>query len=175
MIAAIDWSAVTIVGLLAPTLRYGTPIAFTALGESISQRAGVINIGIEGVMLSGCCIGAVTSLATGNVVLGILGAMVGCMLVMALVAGLVLTLKADQIVVGVGVNLAALGATTIVAKRVGSDLTNVHPLRPWKIPGLRNLPTWGRSSSAANQPSTCSSQSSPLGPSSSIGWRGGCG
>jgi general nucleoside transport system permease protein len=141
--AGIDWSSVTIAGLLAPTIRYGTPIAYAALGETFSQRAGVINIGIEGVMLSGSCIGAVISLATGNVVLGFLAAIVGAMIVMTLIALLVLFLKADQIVVGVGLNLGALGITTIVAKRIGSDLTNVPALRPWKISGLKNLPWIG--------------------------------
>ena len=139
----IDWSLVSAVGLLAPTIRYGTPIAYAALGETFSQRAGVINIGIEGVMLSGSCIGAVVALATGNVALGFLAAIVGAMVVMTLIAGLVLLLKADQIVVGVGVNLASLGITTIVAKRIGSDLTNVEALRPWKIAGLKNLPFIG--------------------------------
>ena len=141
--ASIDWESVTLVGLLAPTIRYGTPIAFASLGESFSQRAGVINIGIEGVMLSGACTGAVVSLASGNVLLGFFAAMFASVAVMAAIAGLVLALRANQIVVGVGVNLAALGVTTIVAKRIGSDLTNVAALRPIRIPGLKDLPWVG--------------------------------
>lgn len=143
IVSGINWESVTLVGLLAPTIRYGTPIAFASLGESFSQRAGVINIGIEGVMLSGACMGAVASLGTGNVLVGFVAAMVAAMVVMALIAVLVLVLRANQIVVGVGVNLAVLGITTIVAKRIGSDLTNVNALRPLRIPGLKDWPWIG--------------------------------
>ncbi len=144
IIASIDWSVVSPVLLLASVLRIGTPIAFVALGETFSQRSGVINIGIEGVMLSGACVAAVVSLATENPWLGFLGAAVACMVIMSIIAGLVLVLKANQIVTGVGVNLVAVGITTIVAKRIGSDLGNVNALRPWRIPGLKDLPWIGR-------------------------------
>jgi general nucleoside transport system permease protein len=141
--SGIDWGSVTVVGLVAPTIRYGTPIAYASLGETFSQRSGVINIGTEGVMLSGACIGATTALVTQSALIGFVGAIAGAMVVMALISLLVLVLRANQIVVGVGVNLAALGITTIVAKRIGSDLTDVPALRPIRIAGLKNIPYIG--------------------------------
>ena len=143
MIGAIDWAAISPVALLAATLRYGTPIAYVALGESVSQRSGVINIGIEGVMLSSCCMAASVSLITGSVWLGFLGGIVGGMLVMALIALLVLVFQSDQIVTGVGVNLVALGLTTIAVK-AKPTLNDAPSLRVWRIGGLKDLPVVGK-------------------------------
>jgi general nucleoside transport system permease protein len=143
VLGAIDWGSISPVLLLASMLRFAAPLTFVALGETFSQRAGVINIGIEGVMLAGCCIAAAVSYNTGSVLAGFLGAIVGGMVVMALVAFLVLTLQARQIVIGVGVNLAALGLTTIAVKNVPS-LNSVEGLRRWDLPGLADLPVLGK-------------------------------
>ena len=143
IIAGIDWGSISPMLIVASMLRLGTPIVYVALGEAFSQRSGVINIGIEGVMLTGCCVGAAVSFLTGNVLFGFLGAIAGSMALMSLIALLVLRYRADQIVVGVGVNLAALGVTTIVAKQKPA-LNNVAALRVWRVPGLKDLPFVGR-------------------------------
>jgi general nucleoside transport system permease protein len=143
VLTTIQWASISPILIVASMLRLGTPIVYTALGETFSQRAGVINIGIEGVMLSGCCVAAAASHLTGSVVAGFVGAIVGGIVVMAITALLVLRYQADQIVVGVGVNLAALGVTTIAAKQK-PQLNNVEALRVWRIPVLRDLPLVGR-------------------------------
>jgi len=57
-------------GLIAATLRMATPILFAMLGELISERAGVLNLGIEGTMVMGAMVGFLTTLTTGSLVLG---------------------------------------------------------------------------------------------------------
>ena len=63
------------VGLLAATLRFATPLAFAAMGGIFCERSGVINIGLEGMMLAGAFFGVVVAAETGQWELGILGAM----------------------------------------------------------------------------------------------------
>ncbi len=100
------WSA-----LLAAALRYATPLTFAALGGVTSERSGVVNIGLEGMMLTGAFFGAwgadVTSTWVGGILVGLLaGAVMGL-----LHAVFAVTLRADQIVSGTAINFLALGIT----------------------------------------------------------------
>ncbi len=103
---------------LGSILRYATPIALPALGESLGEKAGVINVGLEGLMLGSAFAAAMTTLKTGNPWLGLLaGALVGILI--ALLLGLfAITLGQDQIVVGTGINLLSLGVCGSVYERV---------------------------------------------------------
>lgn len=96
---------------LAATLRNGTPLLLAAMGELILERGGVLNIGIEGVMLFGAFFGFLAAWATGSPLIGAAAAMLAGALLAAVLAGMVLRLKADQIVVGMALNLVALGVT----------------------------------------------------------------
>jgi len=103
---------------LGSILRYATPIALPALGESIGEKAGVINVGLEGLMLGSAFAATMTTLQTGNPWLGLAaGAVVG--IGIALLLGLfAITLGQDQIVVGTGINLLSLGVCGTVYERV---------------------------------------------------------
>ena len=98
-------------GLLASTLRFATPLAFAAMGGIFSERSGVVNIGLEGMMLIGAFFAVWGSIWSGSWVVGLLMAMIfGGLL--ALVHGVFsIHLRADQIVSGFAVNLFALGLT----------------------------------------------------------------
>jgi general nucleoside transport system permease protein len=100
------WSA-----LVAATLRYATPLIFAGLGGVISESSGVINIGLEGMMLMGCFWGIYGADLLGSWVWGMLVAMVAGGLLALLHAFFSIHLRANQIVSGTGINFLALGIT----------------------------------------------------------------
>ena len=100
------WSA-----LGAAMLRYATPITFAALGGVTSERSGVVNLGLEGMMLCGAFFGAWGADVTGSWVGGLLIGMASGALLALVHAVFAVTLRADQIVSGTAVNLLALGVT----------------------------------------------------------------
>jgi general nucleoside transport system permease protein len=150
-------------GLFAGTLQYATPLTFGALGGLISERAGVVNIGLEGMMLMGAFFGIWAADKTGTWELGLVGAaFFGAML--ALVHAIfAIHLRADQIVSGTAINILATGITAFAFQDIYGDngtpntatIPNVHignvPVLKqlleainWvlqKIPGVRSLAT----------------------------------
>ncbi len=98
-------------GLLASTLRFATPLAFAAMGGIFSERSGVVNIGLEGMMLTGAFFGVWGSIWSGSWVVGLLMAMVFGALLALIHAFFSIHLRADQIVSGFAVNFLALGVT----------------------------------------------------------------
>jgi len=112
--------AIFTAGLLAATLRFATPLAFAAMGGIFSERSGVVNIGLEGMMLTGAFFGIWGSLWSGSWVVGILMAMVFGGLLAFIHGIFCIHLRADQIVSGFAVNLLALGVT-------GYLFTSIYP------------------------------------------------
>jgi general nucleoside transport system permease protein len=97
--------------LLASTLRYATPLVFGALGGLFSERSGVINIALEGIMLIGAFFGAWGADITGSWLGGVIIAIVAGAVFAAIHALFAVTLRADQIVSGTALNLLAIGVT----------------------------------------------------------------
>lgn len=98
--------------LLVSLLSFSAPVGLAATGESVGQKAGVLNIGLEGMMLAGAYAGVVVALQTGSPWLG-LGAAILASLILALIQALfVLKWAADQVVVGTAINLFSLGVTS---------------------------------------------------------------
>ncbi len=123
----------TLASLLVSILAYAPPVALAALGGVLSERAGVINIGLEGMMRFGAFFGAWGALATGSAWWGLGAGAAAGLASGALLAALALWARADQIVAGVAVNLLALGVVTFLLEwALGADggITGPVPMLP---------------------------------------------
>jgi general nucleoside transport system permease protein len=135
------WSA-----LLAAMLRYATPLLFAALGGLFSERSGVINIGLEGMMLMGAFWGLWGAEVTGSWVIGLLIGMFGGLMLALLHALFSVTLRADQIVSGFSMNFLALGITGFFFVNIyGTEGTpdNIPRAPDVTIPLLEDIPFVG--------------------------------
>lgn len=126
------------VGLFASMMRFATPILFAALGEAIAQRAGVLNVGLEGVMLVGAFLAALGAWWTGSPWGGLVLAMLGGGLMAALHAFVSITLRADQIISGIALIVLGLGISGY-----GYRLTLGGMSPPPSIPSFSPLELWG--------------------------------
>lgn len=132
---------------LLTTLRLAIPIALAAVGVSICERAGVINLGIEGMMLLGAVSGVIGSYYSGNPWIGVLLAVAIGSLTGLLHALLCLRFRANQTVSGVGINLLASGLTVVMIKAIwGNDGMSgqVAQVGTVDILLLRDIPVAGR-------------------------------
>lgn len=130
---------------LAATVRTATPLVLAASGEVLVERAGLINIGLEGAILAGA-FGALAGAAVGGVAAGYAGAVAGGVLVAAVFAICVIGLRTDQIITGTALTLLSMGATgTLYRTMFGSTgaglSTPTSP--PLSIPGLSSIPVIG--------------------------------
>ncbi len=121
-------------GLIAATLRFATPLAFAALGGVFSERSGVVNIGLEGMMLVGAFFAVWGAIWSGTWVVGILMGMLFGGLLALIHAFFSIHLLADQIVSGFAVNLLALGVTgylfnSIYPEGIPSGISRVPNVR----------------------------------------------
>ncbi len=134
------WTTVISGGLLA-----GTPLMFTALGESISERAGVLNIGLEGMMLVGAYCGYLGAHYGHSVWVGYLTGILGGMSGALIMAVLCVRLGLDQIVVGIAITLAGEGITSVLYQNQFSSTQprlGAAPSDP--IPLLDQIPILGK-------------------------------
>lgn len=95
------------IGLIASTLRLATPLIFAALGGIFSEKSGVVNIALEGIMIAGAFFAVLGSYITGNPWLGVVFAILGGMAFAAIHGFLAIQLQAEQVVSGVGINVFA--------------------------------------------------------------------
>ena len=129
---------------LLACLRLSIPLAFAALGGLISERSGVLNIGLEGMILTGAFVSAATALALTQPWLAIGAAVVAGALVGLLHAYLCVSLGVNQLVSGLAINLTAAGFTTYGARLAFETGTVALPgINPLNIPGLQHLPILG--------------------------------
>ncbi|WP_067548211.1 ABC transporter permease [Nocardia crassostreae] len=129
--------------LLDGGVRLAIPLALASAGELVSERAGVLNLSVEGMMLTGAFAGAVGAHASGSALAGVVCALVAALLVALLQAVLSVTLRADQIVTGVAANALALGATTYGARLYFTEGRAVPGFDRIPIPLLSEIPLLG--------------------------------
>jgi len=130
---------------LAASLRLSVPLAFAALGGLFSERSGVLNIGLEGMLLTGAFVSATITFYTDNGWLGILAAIAAGGLVGLLHAYLSVTLRVDQLVSGLAINLSAAGLTAFGSRLVfTAETTQKLPgIGAITLPGLNQIPILG--------------------------------
>lgn len=132
-----------VISLCVTAIAAATPIALAALGEMIIERAGILNLGVEGMMLIAALVAFSASVTLGNPWLGVgLAALVG-LFVGVLFGFLTITLRCDQVVTGLALNILAAGLTSFLGRPfIGVPPTKVLGSVP--IPALSSLPALGR-------------------------------
>jgi simple sugar transport system permease protein len=129
------------VDVLSGAVGGGTAIMYAGLGETISERAGVINLGTEGSMLGGALAAYAAAATSGSPWVGALAGIGAGAALAAVHAVLVIARKANQFASGLTVMFFALGLTSLFgAAYVGRT---IHALNPWKVPGLGSIPWVG--------------------------------
>jgi len=127
-------------------IRISVPYAFAAVGATFSERGGVINIALEGIMLNAALAYVLAADATGSAWAGVLLAALAGALTAALHAGITVALRADQITSGLGINLLSAGLTRFVLRQVyhsSSNSPRVAGMSDWSLFHLRDLPGVG--------------------------------
>jgi simple sugar transport system permease protein len=129
-------------GVLAGAVQSSTSVLYAALGEVVTERAGVINLGVEGSMLMGASVGFAVTYQTGSPWLGLLAAGAAGALFSLVLAFLVVTRKANQLASGLALMFFGLGLSAFLGRPyVGRMIEGLPPL---PIPGLAELPFVGR-------------------------------
>ncbi len=122
------------------------PLMIAAVGETIGEAAGILNLGIEGVMLVGAYVGYVVALSTHSLWLGMLGGAVAGAVASLVMLVLNVWLGLNQIVLGIAVTLAGTGITSVLFYQLyGSNTPRVPDVFEWQIPGLSMIPVIGPS------------------------------
>lgn len=131
-----------LVSILSGAILSGTPLLYATLSELIGERAGIINLGLEGVMLIGAVVGFVTTVKTGNPVLGVLAAALGAALFNMIFAFMVISRQANQLASGLALMFCGVGLSALIgAPFIGRQIEGLTTL---KIPLLSDLPFLGR-------------------------------
>lgn len=121
------------------------PLMLAAVGETVGEQSGVLNLGIEGMMLIGAYVGYVIALGSGSVWLGMLGGAAGGAVMSLVLIVLNVWLGLNQIVLGIAITLAGGGVTSVLYDQLYSKTAPRVPTNSLKIPGLSQLPVVGNS------------------------------
>ena len=148
--AFLTWAAagksLNLGGLLNTTLSKAVPITLGALAGILCERAGVVNIAIEGMMLMGAMVGALVGSIADNLWIGLLAAVLSGALLGLVHGVLCIKYKTNQIISGTAINIFSAGMTSYISAKfmqVNQDLNNPGLFKPWQIPGLSDIPFFG--------------------------------
>jgi simple sugar transport system permease protein len=139
-----EWAALA-GGFLAAAVRVATPLVFAATGETVAERSGVINLGTEGVMLAGALAAALGATVWGPWA-GLAAAVIAGMCLAAVFALIAIGARADQIITGTAITLAAIGLTGMVYRKAYGDAgagLSLPTFPNLPVPGLSSIPVIG--------------------------------
>ena len=132
-----------LVGIATSGVRLATPYLFAALGETFAQRSGVLNLGVDGMMLMGAFMAFFVVFNTESLWLGVAAALLVGALMGLLMAVVSVTLKAEQGISGIGLYLFGLGLSSLLFKMLIGSVESVSGFANLAIPGLSQIPIIG--------------------------------
>lgn len=136
-------SEILTASLFASTIRLATPYLFASLGETLAQRSGVLNLGLDGMMLLGAFSAFYTVLQTGSLLLGLIAAILTGALMGLAMAFISVTLKAEQGISGIGVYLFGLGTSELLFNKLIETPRTISGFPRVPIPILSDIPVFG--------------------------------
>ncbi len=130
---------------VASSLRLSTPLILAATGEVVSEKAGVLNLSLEGMMLTAAFFGALGAHATGHPMAGVLAGLASALVLGVAQAILSVRVRANQLVVGIGFNILALGVTTFLYREIFGGLSRdvIPSFSAVEVPLLSRIPGLG--------------------------------
>src|SRR5512143_1269460 len=134
------FSQAVFIGILVSAIRLATPYLYAAVGEAFAQTSGVVNLGVDGIMLVGAYASFFVTLSTGSLWLGVLAAMVVGLLMGLLMSVISVTLKAEQGISGIGLYMFGLGLSSLLFKVTVGTVKTVTGFQSVKIPILGEIP-----------------------------------
>lgn len=137
------FTTTVLVGIVASGIRLATPYLYAALGETFGQKSGVLNLGVEGVMLLGAFAGFYTVFRTESLFLGVLAAIAVGALMGVAIAIINVTLKSEQGISGIGVYLFGLGMSDLLFQKTLGTVETVKGFPPVNVPYLSEIPIVG--------------------------------
>lgn len=137
------FTSTVIIGVLTSGIRLATPYLFASIGEMFGQRSGVLNLGVDGVMLLGAFFAFYVTRLTGNPWYGLLAAMAVGLVMGLLVAVINVTFQAEQGISGIGVYLFGLGMSDLLFQKWIGNIETVRGFQSVSIPVLSQIPFIG--------------------------------
>jgi simple sugar transport system permease protein len=134
-------NSILLIAFLASTAGAATPLILTAMGELVAERSGVLNLGLEGMMLVGAVVGFSVTLYSGSINLGFLAALLAGAAMASIFAFLVLTLQTNQVATGLALTLFGIGLSAFLGRNLVGQ--TVAPLQALSFPVLSDLPLIG--------------------------------
>ena len=129
------------IAIVTGTVVAATPLIYASLGELVAERAGVLNLGVEGMMLVGALAAFAVGVGTGSLIAGFAAAVCASMLLALVFAFLTLSLQTNQVATGLALTLFGLGLSAFAGRRfAGLPIEGLHSL---PIPWLKDLPVLG--------------------------------
>ena len=127
------------VSILAAAVRSGTPVLFATIGEIFTEKSGNLNLGLEGMILTGAVSGFAVTYYTKSLILGIIAGIIAGGLLSVIHAFLTVTLRANQVVSGLALTIFGTGLSGLFGKSmVGKDIPNY--IKPFQLETLQNIP-----------------------------------